>query len=101
MANAASKANGEVRLNLYRTIINSYAHKIEEVLNNVGKTYDDFAGIKSLLKEVKTVSQSVLKNSVVKGSVGVEILNCIGDSTKRGQNKKNIMKGKNNDRKTG
>lgn len=56
MANAASKANGEVRLNLYRTIINSYAHKIEEVLNNVGKTYDDFAGIKSLLKEVKTVS---------------------------------------------
>lgn len=29
--------------------------------------------------------------------MGVEILNCIGDSTKRGQNKKNIMKGKNND----
>lgn len=55
-SNSGSKANGEVRLNLYRTIINSYAHKIEEVLNTVGKTYDDFAGIKNLLKEVNIVS---------------------------------------------
>lgn len=50
-SNSNSKKNGETRLGLYSTIVNSYKDKIGEVLNNVGKTYDDFTGIKNLLKK--------------------------------------------------